>query len=85
MIWAAQKGLPKFSFLRNRNKQLMSDGNFNRNLLPYHNYQSGVRAGRAQMKAMALQTVQDVLHDNLPDLPATLEEKILCQIHDKLS
>lgn len=63
----------------------MSDGNFNRNLLPYHNYQSGVRAGKAQMKAVVLQTVQEALHENLPELPATLEEKILRQIHDKLS
>jgi len=33
----------------------MSDGNYNRNLLPYHQYQSGLRAGKAQMKTLALQ------------------------------
>lgn len=33
----------------------MSDGNFNRNLLPYHNYQSGLRAGRAQARTKALE------------------------------
>ena len=32
----------------------MSDGNFNRNLLPYRDFQSGVRAGRAQMRTAAL-------------------------------
>ena len=32
----------------------MSDGNFNRNLLPSHSFQSGVRAGRAVMKTKAL-------------------------------
>lgn len=35
----------------------MSDGNFNRNLLPYHNYTSGVRAGRAS----ALQRAMNIL------------------------
>ena len=32
----------------------MSDGNFNRNLLPYRDFQSGVRAGRAQMRTAAV-------------------------------
>ncbi len=32
----------------------MSDGNYNRNLLPYHQYQSGLKAGRAQMHTLAL-------------------------------
>lgn len=32
----------------------MSDGNFNRNLLPYHPYASGLRAGRARMHTQAL-------------------------------
>lgn len=31
----------------------MSDGNYNRNLLPYTQYTSGVKAGRAQMKTSA--------------------------------
>lgn len=32
----------------------MSDGNYNRNLLPYHQYTSGLKAGRAQMRTIAL-------------------------------
>lgn len=32
----------------------MSDGNYNRNLLPYRNYASGLRAGKAQMHTLAL-------------------------------
>ena len=36
----------------------MSDGNFNRSMLPYNNYQSGNRAGRAQMKALALEAFE---------------------------
>lgn len=47
---------------------VMSDGNYNRNLLPYHNYQSGVRAGRAQMKAQALAALDGVLAQYAPGL-----------------
>ena len=32
----------------------MSDGNYNRNLLPYHQYQSGLKAGHGQMRTMAV-------------------------------
>ena len=39
----------------------MSDGNYNKNLLPYHNYQSGVRAGRAVMKTLAVRAFQNWL------------------------
>lgn len=39
----------------------MSDGNFNRSLLPYRNYTSGVRAGRMQMKIKALKAFRDCL------------------------
>ncbi len=34
----------------------MSDGNYNKNLLPYNNYQSGVRAGRSQMRVKVIET-----------------------------
>ena len=36
-------------------KKIMADGNYNRNILPYHNYQSGYRAGRAAMRRLALE------------------------------
>ncbi len=46
----------------------MSDGNYNRNLLPYNNYQSGVRAGEARMRTLALKTFEDFLHtQNISD------------------
>jgi hypothetical protein len=32
----------------------MSDGNYNRNLLPYTQYRSGHKAGQAQMRVKAL-------------------------------
>lgn len=39
----------------------MSDGNYNRNLLPYRDYQSGLRAGRAQTIARAHAALREVL------------------------
>ena len=48
----------------------MSDGNYNRNLLPYRNYQSGVRAGRAQAKQLALQAFSAWLDAEQSGLPA---------------
>lgn len=45
----------------------MSDGNYNKNLLPYHNYQSGVRAGRAAMKTLAVRAFQNWLSAECPD------------------
>ncbi|MBQ7635645.1 MAG: hypothetical protein IJS89_08760 [Bacteroidaceae bacterium] len=41
----------------------MSDGNYNRNLLPYRDYQSGVRAGRAQTRAQAFDTLKAILEE----------------------
>lgn len=37
----------------------MSDGNYNRNLLPYKPYESGLRAGRAQMREKALKAFEN--------------------------
>lgn len=49
----------------------MSDGNFNRNLLPYQNYQSGLRAGRASMRTLAFETLQEILQaENIDSLLA---------------
>ncbi len=49
----------------------MSDGNFNRNLLPYKNYQSGLRAGKAQMKIRAIAAMKQCIDD----FGATLSEE----------
>lgn len=39
----------------------MADGNFNRSMLPYKDYQSGLRAGRAQMRTLAHETLKALL------------------------
>lgn len=47
----------------------MSDGNFNRTLLPRHDYQSGVRAGRAAMRSRAVAAFTQLLRQTHPDAP----------------
>lgn len=55
----------------------MSDGNFNRSLLPSNNYHSGLRAGRAQMKTIALEQFKEWLKNDNPELDAAmLEQKV---------
>ena len=48
----------------------MSDGNFNRSMLPSNSYQSGVRAGRSQMRIKAIQLLEALLQEEL----ATIDE-----------
>ena len=43
----------------------MSDGNFNRSMLPSNSYQSGVRAGRGLMRIKAIQLVDELLKEEL--------------------
>lgn len=49
----------------------MSDGNYNRNLLPYKDYQSGFRAGKAQTRTRALEAFRRLMDR----LPLTEEQK----------
>ncbi|MBO7581891.1 MAG: hypothetical protein J6T38_10305 [Bacteroidaceae bacterium] len=41
----------------------MSDGNFNRQLLPKNELSSGLRAGKAQMRVKAEQAFEQVVND----------------------
>lgn len=46
----------------------MSDGNFNRALLPKNELTAGIRAGKAQMRAKAEQAFQETIEHFLPDM-----------------
>ena len=48
----------------------MSDGNFNRNLLPYNNFRSGFNSGQAQTKQKALDAFRAWLPTAFPLLTA---------------
>ena len=54
----------------------MSDGNYNRNLLPYKPFQSGLKTGRAQMHTLALQAFAKWLDEQGFD-PATQQQHLL--------
>lgn len=45
----------------------MSDGNYNRNLLPYRDYQSGLRAGKAQTIVRANIALREILSSTTMD------------------
>lgn len=62
----------------------MSDGNFNRSLLPYNNYQSGVRAGRAQMKRQALTILEAWLSETFPDMPEEHRKSLVVSYKKRL-
>ena len=51
----------------------MSDGNFNRALLPKNELSAGLRAGKAQMRAKAEKAFKSVIADFFTD--ATPKEK----------
>lgn len=54
----------------------MSDGNFNRALLPKNELSAGLRAGKAQMRAKAEQALQTVLEEYLPTADSSLRSAI---------
>ncbi len=47
----------------------MSDGNFNRALLPKNELGAGLRMGKAQMRQKATDALDTILSEYLPDLP----------------
>ena len=54
----------------------MSDGNFNRALLPKNELAAGIRAGKAQMRTKAEQAFDETLAIHLPDLDAELQQSM---------
>ena len=52
----------------------MSDGNFNRALLPHGGYASGVRAGQAAERKRSAEVLKRLLEEKFPEL--TEEEKL---------
>ena len=55
----------------------MSDGNFNRALLPQTPYASGIKMGRQQMKAKAAEAFKDLLAERLSGLNAEKQADLL--------
>lgn len=47
----------------------MSDGNFNRSLLPHTPYHSGMQTGKAMARMQALEAFKRYLHETHPEMP----------------
>ncbi|MBR1667382.1 MAG: hypothetical protein IJ693_03770 [Bacteroidaceae bacterium] len=58
----------------------MSDGNFNRQLLPKTDLSSGLRAGKAQMRQKAERAFEEVINDyilNEGELKAAMKKRFM--------
>ena len=62
----------------------MSDGNFNRSMLPSNSYQSGVRAGRSQMRIKAIQLVEELLTEELVNIDKDKQAEFLQLFRQRL-
>lgn len=62
----------------------MSDGNFNRSLLPANSYQSGVRAGQTQMRIKAINVLSELLSGHFPDLPEEKRDDLIQSFREKI-
>lgn len=60
----------------------MSDGNYNKNLLPYRDYQSGYRAGSIRMKVKAKTVLKELLEKS--SMAAEETEKLLQDFSESL-
>lgn len=55
----------------------MSDGNFNRALLPKNELSAGLRAGKAQMRTKAENALRELLERHLSNLSDETKETIM--------
>ena len=62
----------------------MSDGNFNRSMLPSNSYQSGVRAGRSQMRIKAIQLLETLLQEELATIDDAKRAELLLFFRQRL-
>ena len=54
----------------------MSDGNFNRSLLPTNSFSSGLRIGETRMRQRAIEALRTLLADSFPQLTAEERERL---------
>lgn len=62
----------------------MSDGNYNRSLLPANSYQSGVRAGQAQMRVKAISVFTELLYNHIPNLSEEKRDEFIRSFREKI-
>ena len=62
----------------------MSDGNFNRQLLPKTELSSGLRAGKAQMRTKAEQAFVSIMAEDFPHLSDEQRKQLTDKFMDML-
>lgn len=63
----------------------MSDGNFNRALLPSTPYASGVKMGKQQMKAKAIEVIAEIIKEQFPTLKDEELKNIVTKFSNRLT
>lgn len=63
----------------------MSDGNFNRALLPSTPYRSGVKMGFQQAKIKAKDVLTELLQERLPDINAKQRQDLVEEFANRLA
>ena len=61
----------------------MSDGNFNRALLPHTPYHSGLATGRMQMRNRAEEALKAILSKHFPDISPDKQVEILNEYKER--
>jgi len=64
--------------------KIMSDGNFNRALLPSTPIASGIKMGKQQMKVKAIEVTKSVLKEEFPTLSDEELQRIVSKISNQL-
>ena len=62
----------------------MSDGNFNKALLPKSELSAGIRAGKAQMRTKAEKAFESVINDFFSDIETDRKEELKTAFMNKL-
>ena len=62
----------------------MSDGNFNRSMLPSNSFQSGVRAGQARMQQFAQEAFKAILDQHKALISSDVAEQLLTTFTQQL-
>ena len=62
----------------------MSDGNFNKALLPKSELSAGIRAGKAQMRTKAEKAFESVINDFFSDIETNRNEELKTAFMNKL-
>ncbi|MBQ2122953.1 MAG: hypothetical protein II200_03055 [Bacteroidaceae bacterium] len=63
----------------------MADGNFNRSPLSTNSYQSGVRAGKAAMRTIALQALETTLNNHCSTFSAEQRATIINTFKEEIN